>query len=284
MKHRHVSAALLLAALCSPPALAGPPPEEHWHAGGETQKPGQGREWTRHPLIVAAMRGGDAERMAARLNLRNIEAQRLTVHSPAGGLGLDFPVTGQGARIEAPDPKIGNFHWVSARQEKEGMVVVASTTHAFSNPGPAPTALLLERKHELEIIPQPLPREHASYREGEKWQFLVRFDGRPLAGKRLDLETEFGTRTAATTGPDGLATVLLPLDFKPATESEGHGRRQAKFVLAVEHESQGRRYLTAFNSSYAADPYRKRNLAAGAGFGLLGMLLAAPLWRRKERA
>ena len=41
----------------------------------------------------------------------------------------------------------------------------------------APTELLKEPRHELEIVPEPLPREHGSYRESEKWRFLVRFNG-----------------------------------------------------------------------------------------------------------
>lgn len=287
-KHLIIVVALGLLAM---PALAAAPAgmaEGHDHGAARAEdaaRPARtrGQDWTHYPLIVPEMRRG-ADRMAGSLGLRNIEAAEVTLYAPAGQFSMDFPVVGQGARIAAVDPKIGNFHWVTARQEKEGAVIVASTVHAFNNPGPAPTAMFLVSKNALEIVPQPLPREHSSYRESEKWRFLVRFNGQPLAGQKLTMETEFGTRGAFITGQDGMATVLFPRDFKPAAESVpgGHGPRRAKFVLAVEHDALGKHYLTAFNYGYGADPDRSRSLAAGAGFGLLGMLLAAPLWRRKR--
>ncbi|MEN6585889.1 MAG: hypothetical protein ABFE02_07600 [Sulfuricella sp.] len=292
MKLDHLVGTAVLALCCALPALAEPPAASgHQHfgrPGDALAKPDSGRhrgqEWTRYPLITPAMKGGNPERMAGSLALKNIDATQLTVYAPAGQTSKDFAVEEQGARIEAVDPKIGNFHWVAARQDKERTVTVASTVYAFSNPGPAPTAMFLQQKNALEIIPQPLPREHSSYRESEKWRFLVRFNGQPLAGKKLNMETEFGTRTSFITGADGQATVLFPLDFKPTLESASgsHGPRRAKFVLAAEHDDLGKHYLTAFNYGYGADPDRNRSLAAGAGFGLLGMLLAAPLWRRRR--
>ncbi|MDO9189737.1 MAG: hypothetical protein Q7U24_07700 [Sulfurimicrobium sp.] len=101
------------------------------------------------------------------------------------------------------------------------------------------------------------------------------------------METEFGTRTAFTSDGKGMVTVLFPRDFKPAEKTPGqgghsHGPRRAKFVLAAEHDDGGKHYLTSFNHTYSADPDRNRDLLAGLGFGVFGMLLAAPLLRRKK--
>ena len=248
----------------------------------------QGREWTRYPLLTPMMgRGGD--RAVAKLAVKNLQPAELQVFAaegPADRLHRQFPVTPEGTRIEAVSPKIGNYHWVSAREEAEGKVTVASTATYFGNPGAAPTALLLKQKYELEIIPQPLPREHGSYRESDKWQFLLRFNGQPLAKKEVRMETEFGTKTAFTSDAKGVVTVLFPLDFKPADPAKAHdqhmGPRKGKFVLAVEHDDGGKRYLTAFNYAYAPDATTGKNLMAGAGFGVFGMLLAVPLLRRKK--
>lgn len=250
----------------------------------------QGREWTRYPLLTPMMgRGGD--RAAAKLAVKNIQSAELEVFAAEGPddrLRRRFPVTPEGVRIEAVTPKIGNYHWVSAREEAEGKVTVASTAYAFGNPGAAPTALLLKQKNELEIVPQPLPREHGAWRESEKWQFLLRFNGQPLANKSVKMETEFGTKTAFVSDEQGMVTVLFPRDFKPAEKrpeqgGHDHGPRRAKFVLAAEHDDGGKRYLTAFNYTYSADAERNKSLLAGAGFGVFGMLLAAPLLRRKKK-
>lgn len=240
--------------------------------------------WTEQPLLLPT-RNGRGERTTAMLRPQGITAQTLTVHAaegPAERLKVDYPVAPEGAKIESATPKIGNYHWVIAREETPQMVKVASTTWYFGNPGASPQALLQQPKHELEIVPQPLPREHASYREAEKWRFLVRFKGQPLANQPLTLETEFGSRSTVLTDATGFATVIFPRDFQPSSAGgyEGHGRRRAVFVLSTTVEADGRRYLTAFNHFYGQDPWRQRSLGWGALFGLIGMLAATPLLRR----
>lgn len=77
---------------------------------------------------------------------------------------------------------------------------------------------------------------------------------------------------------------MFPRDFDPARlQGSGHGRRAAAaFVVSAELEKEGVRHLSAFNATYSPDPWRSRDLLAGAGFLLLGMAAAAPLLRRKE--
>lgn len=254
----------------------------------ESRRP-PAREWTTQPLLLPAMVRGD--RSTAILRPRGIEAAELRVFAADGPIEVRqraYVVGPEGAKIQPATPKTGNYHWVIARQESDAEVRVASTVWYFSNPGEAPTDLLQLSRHELEIIPTPLPREHSSYRESEKWRFQVRWHGQPLANQPLTLETEFGSRSRVVTDAGGTAVVLFPRDFKPAEEGrqegqqESHrGPRRAKFVLATERDDGGKRYLTAFNYGYAADPDRERSLAWGAGFGLIGMVAALPLLRRR---
>lgn len=287
MRRIHTPLALCL---CSLGALA-----QHDHGGAQQavppnagQRPAM-RVWTQQPLLLPAMaRGGD--RAAAVLRPMGIEAAEVQVAAadgPAERRRVGYPVGPDGARIQAAGPMVGNYHWLTARQESDNEVRVASSVWYFGNPGVAPTELLKESRHELEIVPQPLPREHSSYRESEKWRFLVRWQGQPLANQPLTLETEFGSRSRYVTDAAGVATVLFPRDMAPPAEGaagqEGHGPRRAKFVLATERtgEADGRRYLTAFNFTYSADPDRERSLAWGAAFGALGMVAATPLLRRR---
>lgn len=268
---------------------------EHNHATADAVMPvpepprgrPEGREWSRYPLLLPAM-GPRGERSVKLLKTRNLAASEVEVFAAEGPeeqRRRAFPLTPEGARIESVTPQTGNYHWVSARMEQDGQIMVASTAVYFGNPGDAPTAMLMERKHELEIIPQPLPREHGSYRESEKWRFLVRFQGQPLANQRVQMETESGSRITFTSDANGLTTVLFPYDFKvekPQGAGAHHGGpRRAHFVLATEHQADGKRYLSAFNYAYSPDAERNRNLAAGIGFGIFGMVLAAPLLRRK---
>lgn len=242
--------------------------------------------WTRLPNIQSAGRG---ERNTVKLKVFGLDATELTVYAPGGPaerLRVSYPLGAEGASIRSAAPGMGNYHWVVARGESPEDVRVASTAWYFSNPGNAPTQLLREIRHELEIIPQPLPREHASYRESEKWRFLVRWQGKPLPRQAVHLETEMGTRMSVLTDEQGFATVVFPRDQRPiSAQANEHGRPpRSKFVLAVEKEEGGRRYLTAFNDQYGPDPDRQRNLAWGAGFAVLGMVAALPLLRRRAIA
>lgn len=243
------------------------------------------RLWTTQPLLLPG-RPVRGERASATLQPQGIAATNVTVFAaegPADRLKVDYPIDAAGAKIASVTPQIGNYHWVIAREEHPDEVRVASTVWYFGNPGDSPKDLLKAPRHELEIVPAPLPREHGSYRESEKWTFLVRFNGKPLAAQAVKLETEFGSRSAFLTDATGHATVLFPRDFRPQEgKSEGHGPRRAKFVLATEKDNDGRKYLTAFNHVYGQDADRGRSLGWGAAFGLVGMLAATPLLRRRN--
>lgn len=122
--------------------------------------PGQGkrqkREWTQYPLIAPVMRRGERDRMSTGLTEKNIATDYFEVFAPDSSVAnarRKVPVEAEGTVIKAL-PKLGNYYWVTARQEKDGQVTIASTPYYFGEPGPAPTKLLLEQKHELEIIPQ----------------------------------------------------------------------------------------------------------------------------------
>lgn len=245
------------------------------------------RLWTQQPLLLPG-RTARGERSAAILRPQGIAAATVTVFAaegPANRLKVDYPVEAEGAKIAAATPRIGNYHWVIARDESAEEVRVASAAWYFGNPGDSPKDLLKAPKHELEIIPDPLPREHGSYRESEKWRFLVRMNGQPLAGQPVTLETEFGSRSTVLSDAAGFATVLFPRDFRPAGaaagEQGGHGPRRAAFVLSTTKEMEGRHYVTAFNHTYGQDGDRNKSLGWGAAFGLVGMLAATPLLRRR---
>lgn len=254
------------------------------HAGHGTREGGRPAAvaWTTAPMLLPV--GGRTERGQARLQPLNLTTNTVEVSSPVAGRETSaFAVADGVASIVPPDPKVGNYQWVVARESRQGERRLASTAWYVSNPGPAPTRMQAESRPGLNVVPR-LPREHASYREGEKWDFAVRFDGQPVAGAVVKLETEFGTRTRAVAGEDGVATLVFPRDFDPARLAGGEhgGRSAARFVVSSEFNKGDIRYVSAFNSTYSPESGRSRNLLAGAGFLLLGMAAATPLLRRRE--
>ncbi|TCS73247.1 hypothetical protein EDC61_10215 [Sulfuritortus calidifontis] len=236
----------------------------------------EARAFSSLPMLVPAGRG---DRGQAPYCLANLHADTVAVHAGAGS-PWTVPVAQGGFAVATR--KAGNYHWLQVRQETQQGIVSASTVHYFANPGPAPTAMLLGPKAELEIVPQPLPREHWRYRAGETWAFLVRFKGRPLAGAKLRLETSGGTRQVFSADGRGVVRVTFPDDIGAGQSGHGAGHHggepENRFVLAIGHtDAAGHDYLSAFNYKYGQADAAGKSLGAGLGFLLLGGTLGLPL-------
>lgn len=284
---------VLVFSLSFAPAVfaADMPPATHGGHDHAAMMQGMGRpsSWTLYPTLKARMSGESRESMTVVMpqkivaasidawsnNMKDEKAHR-QLAIEMGGAMLDKPAN-------------GGFHWLSAREEQGDSVRVASTVQPFGERGAKdPTAMFMQRKYELEIIPQPYPREHSRYRAEEDWKFLVRFNGKPLSGQKVYLETSNGSMSEFVSDVQGMVSVHVPDDFKAGEQKNGdaghnHGmRRGAEFVLATEYADGGRNYLTAFNSSYGPNAFDQRSLAMGLGFTLLGMIGAVPLLRQRK--
>jgi hypothetical protein len=281
------SACLLAVCTATASAAESPAMAQHDHSA---MMRSQSRTWTQLPVLKARMKGQDMSSRSYVMQPQNIAADAIEAWSNdlqdaqghrslaigMGGAPLDKPAT-------------GGFQMLTAREVQGDSVRVASTVHYFGERGGKnPTAMFDQVKHELEIVPQPYPREHSSYRANEDWQFQVRFKGQPLAGQQVVLETSNGSRAEFMSDARGVVKVHVPDDFSAETEQskgESHGmRRGADFVLAVSHSDGSLQYLTAFNSGYGEDAFTDRSLAMGLGFMLAGMLGAAPLLRNRKTA
>jgi hypothetical protein len=270
----------------SPAGMSG----GHDHAA-MMQGMGRPASWTLYPTLKARMSGESRETMKTVFMPQNIVAAEIDAWSnnlKDEGAHRQLTIDMGGAMLDRSIN--GGFHWLSAREEQGGNVRVASTVYYNGERGAKnPIAMFMQQKHELEIIPQPFPREHSRYRANEDWKFLVRFNGQPLSGQKVQMETSNGSMAEFVSDAKGLLTIHVPDDFKAEEEkpaagghNHGGGRRSADLVLATEHADGGKSYLTAFNSSYGPNAYDQRNLAMGVGFTLLGMLGAVPLLRKRK--
>ncbi len=275
-----------------PPMAAEHGGHDHAAMGGMMSRGGMGKAaaWTGYPMLKSRMSGENREQMLVTAVPQNIVPNTIDAYSnnlQDENAHRQLPLEMAGAKLDKPAS--GGFHWLSAREEQGNKVLVASTVHAFGG-GSAkdPTEMFMQQKHELEIIPQPYPREHSRYRADENWKFLLRFNGAPLPSQKLVLETQNGTKAEWMSDAQGIVTVHLPDDFKAEEEQKAAGEHRrgmppgSDFVLATEHAADGKTYLTAFNGSYGRNAFDKRSLALGLGFTLLGMLGAVPLLRKRK--
>lgn len=300
MRMRTILMSMMLASVAPvsaaehPMAASGVMPAGHDHAAMAAamgmEGMGRPKAWTELPLLKSKRSGTNREDTVITIVPQNIVAANIDAYSnnlKDEHAHRQLAMEMAGARLDKP--ATGGFQILSAREEQAGSVRVATTVYYFGERGAKnPTAMFMQQKNELEIIPQPYPREHSRYRADEDWKFLVRFNGQPLANQKVKLETSNGSKVEALTDATGVLSLHIPDDFKPVEEKkEGaahdHGmRRGADLVLATEYVDGGKTYLTAFNSTYGADAFDKRDLAMGLGFALLGMAGAAPLLRQKK--
>lgn len=267
------------------PMAAPAMPAAHDHAA----MGGRPVAWTAMPLLKVRVGGEDRASRVITIAPQNVVPMAIDAWSndlQDAEAHRQLPMGMAGAQLDKPAS--GGFQMLTAREDLPESVRIASMVYYFGERGAKnPTEMFMLPKNELEIIPQPFPREHSRYRANEEWKFLVRFKGQPLPSQKVVMETSNGSKLESQTDAMGILALRIPDDFKPAAatkngEGHNHGiRRSAEFVLAVEHTDGAKQYLTAFNSSYGEDAYANRDLAWGMGFTLIGMLGAVPLLRRK---
>ncbi|MBF0446293.1 MAG: hypothetical protein HQL68_11965 [Magnetococcales bacterium] len=276
---------LLLAVFClATPANAA----VHKHGENNSQL----GSWSKYPMLMP-VGGGRGNKT---VSLINSQADTVTVFSAVSTKKEASPPywnstkTAKGFVI-TPKNSIGGYHWVMARHESAELVEVATSIVYFSMPAPPPTEMLNRVKNRLEIIPQPMPREHAHYRAGESWPFLIRFHGKPLAAQTVNFISEQGESLSFTSNTNGIAEITFPKEFKTQTEAKvegkkmrhGHTRPKANFILTTTYLVDGKRYQTTFNNDYRPGPFFNKSLATGFGFMFLGVILATPLLRKPKK-
>jgi hypothetical protein len=191
-------------------------------------------------------------------------------------------VLGQNTRLTE-----GNYHWLQASGSWHGCSTTLNTVHY--NPmgkGDAPTDMLLLPKAVLEIIPQPLPREHWRYRGGDVWSFLVRWQGNPLVDSGVLFVDSFGNAQALRSDDKGMVQVAFP-DFMPeenADEAQSGHSQQPSSGFAVWVIAPDTSTLTGFDYKYAPNAMHQHSLLYGVGLAMLGMLIAVVLFVRRKKA
>jgi len=268
--------------------LIGVTPALAQHAGhGGAPKGPAAPTWTAYPMLVS---GGGFSRSGAKFQAYNMHAMNGASFASFYGAGTEdmetattnLPIDENGA-LSVKSGKKGGYYFVRATGHGPGgEEATATTIKYFSKPGPAPRDLLNTVRPGFEIMPAIMPREHGHFRENETWTFNVRMDGKPIGGLAVVLETSNGTKSEYTTKSDGTVDVTLPGDFVDIPKDQwSHGRPpSSKFVVAVRDGG----LLATYNDSYNLDAFGDKNLWAGIGFALLGMVVAVPVVRRGKKS
>lgn len=148
-----------------------------------------------------------------------------------------------------------NYHLYLAEREEGNLHEAALYYRYFGGrpTGVSPQSLVNLNKTALEIIPNPLPREHRHWLSGNTVQFIIRFQGQPLGGIKVDLHSSNGSYMHVVSDEAGRVSFVLPDDFSDVSA----GRRnndEAWLQLWVEHEQGEQQYRTSLTLPYSVNP------------------------------
>ncbi|MES9839104.1 MAG: hypothetical protein ABW134_00995 [Candidatus Thiodiazotropha endolucinida] len=174
---------------------------------------------------------------------------------------------------------IDNYHAIVAEKDwGDHKEAVIRYEYRFGRPRKqSPSQLVAKQKTEFERVPDPIPREHYRYHSLQSWNYLVRFNGRPVNDLEVVLNTANGTQLSSTTDSHGRVSFQIPDDFPDVIEGE-RDKRLGQFTVSSDFLQGGRRYTTQLNAEYRVNPAHWQStrlglLVVGIGFiagGFLG--------------
>ena len=190
----------------------------------------------------------------------------------------------QQGMLKFKPPGKENYHALLAVRE-QGKLTEAAIRYLFLHGKPignSPSELTHSDKLELEIIPNPLPREHWRYASNQNVEFLIRFRGRRLGNFPVSVITSNGSRLDARTDANGRLRIDVPDDFAVVRA----GRRNnppAEWRIEAAHEVGGYKFKTVFSAPYHADPNHWQPLSWGLVAMAGGMLVTGALTLRRRQ-
>jgi len=187
-------------------------------------------------------------------------------------------------RVSVKAMGTGNYHALVARRSV-GDLHESAVRYIYMHGKPSgvsPSLLIGFEKSALEIEPAPLAREHWRYYSNTDAQFIVRFQGEPLAGARVSMFTGNGSSAEFRADAEGLVTIPLPEDF--VYEKPGRMANPAsEFVLTAEHSAGTQKHITTFSYGYHINPEHWQSTDLGLAVIGGGMLIGGFMTLRKRR-
>ncbi len=147
----------------------------------------------------------------------------------------------------------------------------------------SPTRLTDLSKTDLEIVPDPLHREHDRYTASKSYRFLLRFQGKPLTHTAVTLETHDTPVQTYMTDNAGAFSITLPNDFKNVKVGRSENK-PSEFLLSTQYRFGEHLYKSTLSMPYSLNPNDFwQSQSYGAGVILLGFLGGLVFYRRSKK-
>lgn len=216
-----------------------------------------------------------------RLVLSNAEGADITLWKPDLSKRTLEPKMGV---ITVPPTGVDNYHAIVAeKQWGDAVDAVVRYEYLFGKPsGESPVKLLAAQKTPLEIVPDPLPREHHRYYARAEAAFVVRYRDRRLANQPVTLRTGNGSSLQGVSDSEGRVVFRIPDDFPDMVPGE-RDRRTADLSFHTTYETAGIRYDTTLSAEYRVSPQHWQSKPWGIAVAGVGFLFGGLITRRVAR-
>lgn len=180
-------------------------------------------------------------------------------------------------------PKSGmdNYHALVA-ERKGDTLHESSLRYVYMRGKPSgysPENLIKNHKLPLEIVPEPMIREHWRFYTNNKHTFQILFNEIPLVDTWVILQTTNGSKFDSKTDAQGRVSFVLPDDFKDIKP----GRRANKpqdFLLRTVHIADNITYKTNFSAPYSVNPSHWQSNSGGLLALSIGFISGIVIMRR----
>ncbi|WP_295054830.1 hypothetical protein [Sulfuricurvum sp.] len=195
------------------------------------------------------------------------------------------PLTFKAATVNLPKPSMGGYYAMVA--EGNEMNMTYSAVRYLSLQGrPAkvsPTKLTALPKTDLEIIPDPLHREHDRYTASKSYRFLLHFKGKPLINTTVTLETHDTPVQTYTSDKTGAFLITLPNDFKNVKVGRSENK-PSEFLLSTQYRFGEHLYKSTLTMPYSLNPNDFwQSQSYGAITIFIGFLVGLVFYRRIKK-
>lgn len=232
---------------------------------------------------TASKHGGHGKGESAMFALMNTEtnAHAYLILPDLSDQNLSFKLN----TVMLPKPSMGGYYaMVAEGNTTNGVYSAIRYLSLQGRPAKvSPTKLTALPKTDLEIIPDPLHREHDRYTASKSYRFLLHFQGKPLIHTAVTLETHDTPAQTYTTDQTGAFSITLPNDFKNVKVGRSENK-PSEFLLSTQHRDGEHLYKSTLTMPYSLNPndyWQSQTYGAGAIFiGFLGGLL---MYRRTKK-
>lgn len=179
---------------------------------------------------------------------------------------------------------IGSYHMLFARKHHGASDEVAMRYLHMQgrDTDMSPAELVTAPKAMLDITPDPLTREHQRYLSLKPANFIISYNGEPLAQQPVTLTTTNGSELGAMTDKSGRVSLELPDDFRDVQDGRSNNR-PGDFVISTSLVRDGRNYLTTVSSAYYVNPSHWQSFTGGLLAMFAGVVSGLVVLQRSRR-